>query len=59
MLTQIIRRQFEPGHIYKVIIRKYHQFKPKDKIQAFDAPLPHDIQVYCDIKFVSYTSEGP
>lgn len=44
MLIHIIRKQFEPGRIYKVVIRKYHQFKPKDKIQAFDAPLPHDIQ---------------
>ena len=27
------------------IRREYHQFKPKDKLQAYDAPLPHDLQV--------------
>ena len=27
------------------IRREYHQFKPRDKLQAYDFPLPHDIQV--------------
>ena len=27
------------------IRRQYHQFKPRDKLHAYDAPLPHDIQV--------------
>ena len=27
------------------IRREYHQFKPRDKLHAYDAPLPHDIQV--------------
>ena len=40
------------------IRREYHQFKPRDKLQAYDAPLPHDIQVSsvtynkCEIYFL-------
>merc|ERR1711997_1103857 len=43
MMNQVLRKTFEPGRIYKIFIRQ-HQFKPKDKSIAFDAPLPHDIQ---------------
>ena len=45
MFNLIIRKGVEPGRLFKVVIRKYHQFKPKDKVQVYDAPLPHDIQV--------------
>ena len=40
------------------IRREYHQFKPRDKLQAYDFPLPHDIQVSsvtynkCEIYFL-------
>ena len=45
MLNHIIRKTFEPGRVYKAFIRQSHQFKPKDKSQAFDAFLPNELQV--------------
>ena len=45
MMNQVLRKTFEPGRIYKIFIRQ-HQFKPKDKSIAFDAPLPKDLQVF-------------
>ena len=52
---------------FSILIRKslqirheYHQFKPRDKLQAYDAPLPHDLQVgsviynNCEIDFLKY-----
>ena len=45
MLNHIIRKTFEPGRLYKAFIRQSHQFKPKDKSQAFDAFLPNELQV--------------
>ena len=42
------------------IRREYHQFKPRDKLQAYDAPLPHDIQVSsvtynkCELYYIRY-----
>ena len=45
VLNPFLKRTAEFDRYFKVFIRKYHQFKPKDKIQAYDTPLPHDIQV--------------
>ena len=49
MMNQVLKKTFEPGRIYKIFIRQ-HQFKPKDKSIAFDAPLPKDLQVYIRLK---------
>lgn len=44
--NQTIIKRYNSESLLKVLIRKYHQFKPKDKVQVYDAPLPHDLQAH-------------
>ena len=45
-MFNIFVKKYEPGRLCRYVIRKYHQYKPKDRVQSYDGPLPHDIQVF-------------
>ena len=54
MLSTLARKTDESGRVFKLAIRKYNQYKPKDKIQSYDGPLPHDIQVRITSGFTAH-----
>ena len=45
-MLKVLTRAAELNKLFGGVIRKYHQFKPKDKVQLYDTPLPHDVQVF-------------
>ena len=58
MLSILARKTEESGRVFKLVIRKYNQFKLKDKIQSYDGPLPHDIQVRIILRFTVILKVG-
>ena len=51
MLSILARKTEESRQVFKLVTRKYNQYKLKDKLQAYDGPLPHDIQVRIITRF--------
>ena len=53
ILHTYLRKSKNQEGLYAFLIRKYHQYKPKDRSHLYDSPLPYDSQV-----LIAYKQQG-